>query len=136
MVMPRGRVVAGIDIGTDKICTVIAGQAEETGKLHVIGVASQPSNGLRKSQIVDLEDTIASITESVEAAERMAGITISEAYVSISGAHIKSQNSKGVVAVAQPEGEITATDIDRCIDAARALSLPSSADILHVIPRP
>ncbi|OGV91103.1 cell division protein FtsA [Microgenomates group bacterium RIFCSPHIGHO2_01_FULL_45_11] len=133
--MPRGRVVAGIDIGTDKICTVIAGQAEETGKLHVIGVASQPSNGIRKSQIVDLEDTIAAITESVEAAERMAGYTLNEAFVSISGPHVKSQNSKGVVAVAEPQGEIEQADIERVIEAARALSLPSAEEIIHVIPR-
>lgn len=133
--MSRSKVIAGIDVGTDKICTIITSISEESKKLHVIGVSSHPSNGIRKSQIVDLEDTINAITESVEAAERMAGYTISDAFVTIAGSHIKSQNSKGVVAVSQPEGEITATDIDRVIEAARALSLPSSEEILHVIPR-
>lgn len=133
--MSRSKVIAGIDVGTDKVCTIITSVSEESNKLHVIGVSSHPSNGIRKSQIVDLEDTINAITESVEAAERMAGYTISDAFITISGAHIKSQNSKGVVAVSEPEGEITSTDIDRVIEAARALSLPSSEEILHVIPR-
>ncbi|MFC1653940.1 cell division protein FtsA [Patescibacteria group bacterium] len=133
--MARGKVIAGIDVGTDKVCTIITTTSEESDKLHVIGVSAHPSSGIKKSQIVDLEDTINAITESVEAAERMAGLTISNAYISISGAHVGSQNSKGVVAVAQPEGEITNADIDRVIEAARALSLPSSEEILHVIPR-
>jgi cell division protein FtsA len=133
--MPRGQIMSGIDIGTDKICTVIAMIGEESGKTNVIGVASTPSRGIKKSQIVDLEEAIGAITDSVEAAERMAGLNISHAYVSVSGAHITSQNSKGVVAVAEPEGEITSADVERVIEAARAVSLPSSRDIMHVIPR-
>lgn len=133
--MARGNVIAGIDVGTDKVCTIITSVSNESKKLHVIGVSSHPSSGIRKSQIVDLEDTINAITESVESAERMAGYTVSNAFVSISGANIKSQNSKGVVAVSEPEGEISNEDIDRVIEAARALSLPSSEEIMHVIPR-
>ena len=132
--MAKGRILAGIDIGTSKVVTLIASQTE-TGKINVIGVASVPSRGLRKSQIVDIEEATESITESVEAAERMAGYSISQAFVSISGSHIESQNSKGVVAVAEPEGEITAVDVSRVIEAARAVSLPSAREILHVIPR-
>ena len=132
--MAKGRILAGIDIGTSKVVTLIGSQAE-TGRVHIIGVAAVPSKGLRKSQIVDIEEATESITESVEAAERMAGYSISQAFVSIGGAHIESQNSKGVVAVAEPEGEITATDVDRVIEAARAVSLPSAREILHVIPR-
>ena len=133
--MARGRVVAGIDVGTNKVCTIIASIDPETDKMNVVGVSAHPSAGLRKSQVVDLEDTIGAVTESVEAAERMAGYTIVDAFVSISGAHIQSQNSKGVVAVSEPEGEITPEDIERVIEAAKALSLPSSEDVLHVIPR-
>lgn len=133
--MGKGHIYAGIDIGTEKICTVIVNRSEESGNVNVIGVASVESKGLRKSQIVDLEETIASITECVEAAERMAGYNISEALVSVSGSHIESINSKGVVAVAEPEGEIKSTDVDRVIEAARAIALPSSREIIHVLPR-
>lgn len=132
--MAKGRILAGIDIGTSKVVTLIASQTE-TGKISCIGVAAVESRGLRKSQIVDIEEATDAITESVEAAERMAGYSISESFVSIGGAHIQSQNSKGVVAVAQPEDEITATDVDRVVEAARAVSLPSAREILHVIPR-
>lgn len=132
--MSKGKVLAGIDIGTTKVVTLIASQTE-TGKINVIGVSSLPTRGLRKSQIVDIEETVESITESVEAAERMAGYSIGNAFVSLSGAHIESQNSKGVVAVAEPEGEITPADVDRVIEAARAVSLPSAREIVHVIPR-
>ncbi|OGV97479.1 cell division protein FtsA [Microgenomates group bacterium RBG_16_45_19] len=133
--MAKGRLLAGIDIGTDKICTVIASQAETSGLTNVIGVATAQSQGLRKSQIVDLEETISAITDSVEAAERMAGYNLSSAFVSVSGVHIESQNSQGVVAVSEPEGEITPQDIDRVIEAARAVALPSSREVIHVIPR-
>lgn len=133
--MSKGRIIAGIDIGSNKICTIIASVSPETNRINVIGVSSQPSKGLRKSQIVDIEDAIAAITESVEAAERMAGFSLSSAYASISGSHIASQNSKGVVAVSEPEGEIIPIDVDRVIEAARAISLPASREILHVIPR-
>ncbi|MBI2009648.1 MAG: cell division protein FtsA [Candidatus Chisholmbacteria bacterium] len=131
--MAKGKVLAGIDVGTAKVCTIIAAAAE--GKINVMGVSSTPSKGLRKSQIVDIEDAIEAITESVEAAERMAGYNINSAFVSIGGAHIASQNSKGVVAVSEPEGEIINDDVLRVIEAARAISLASSREILHVIPR-
>ncbi|MFC1751290.1 cell division protein FtsA [Pseudomonadota bacterium] len=133
--MAKGQIIAGIDVGTDKVCTIIASVSPETENVNVIGVASHSSKGVRKSQIVDIEDAIGSITESVEAAERMAGYSVKNAYVSISGNHISSQNSKGVVAVAEPEGEIIPEDVSRVIEAARAVSLPASREVLHVIPR-
>jgi len=133
--MARGKIIAGIDVGTEKICTIIASQSEDMAKTNVIGVASTPSAGIKKSQIIDLEEAINAITDSVEAAERMAGLNINAAFVSVSGAHIDSQNSKGVVAVSEPEGEITPDDVDRVIEAARAVSLPSSREIIHVVPR-
>jgi cell division protein FtsA len=133
--MVKKRTIAGIDIGTDKVCTIIASINEENGDCNVIGVASTPSKGLRKSQIVDLEEAMGAITDSVEAAERMAGFNINEAFVSISGAHISSQNSKGVVAVSEPQGEISPVDVNRVIEAARAIALPSAREIIHVVPR-
>jgi cell division protein FtsA len=133
--MTKGKIIGGIDIGTSKVTTVIASRLEGADKINVIGVATYPSAGLRKSQIVDIEEAIGSITQSIEAAERMAGCALSKAFVSINGTHIQSQNSKGVVAVAEPEGEITMEDVSRVIEAARAISLPTSREILHVIPR-
>lgn len=133
--MSKGKIITGIDIGTDKICTVIALESLESSRMNVVGVASTPSLGVRKSQIVDLEEAIGAITDSVEAAERMAGVNINQAYISISGAHISSQNSKGVVAVSEPEGEIIPEDVQRVIDAASAVSLGSNREIIHVIPR-
>ena len=133
--MARGNIYAGIDIGTCKVTTILVSEEEETGKLRVVGVAIEESRGIRKSQVVDIEEAIEAITSSVEAAERMAGFSITHAYVSIGGSHIQSQNSKGVVAVANPGEEIVADDVSRVIEAARAVSLPSSREILHVIPR-
>lgn len=132
--MARDKVVTAIDVGSDKIATIIVSALKEE-KLSVIGVSTIHSRGLRKGQIVDIDETVAAISESVDAAERMAGVSIGSASVSVGGAHIQSQNSKGVVAVSQPEGEISASDISRVVEAAKAVSLPSSREILHVLPR-
>lgn len=133
--MAKQNILSAIDIGTEKICTLIASVSEDTGALQILGAANVPSKGLKKSQIVDLEDAIEAITKSLDAAERMAGFGISSAYVSISGKDLASQNSKGVVAVANPDGEITPDDVRRVIEAARAISLPSSREVIHVLPR-
>lgn len=133
--MSKNKIISAIDIGTTKVTTLIASVNEEEDKISIIGVASSDSKGLRKSQIVDIDEAIESITQSVESAERMAGYSISSSLTSISGAHIESVNSKGVVAVAQPDDEISDHDVNRVIEAARAVSLPSSREILHVIPR-
>ena len=133
--MPRSRVITAIDLGTDKCTTLIATLDEETNQLQVKGVAAIPSHGIRKSQIVDLEKAVTTMTESLDAAERMAGFDVKSAYVSVSGTHIKSQNSKGVVAVASPNQEITHQDVERVIEAARAISLPADRTVIHVIPR-
>ncbi|MDE2025954.1 MAG: cell division protein FtsA [Patescibacteria group bacterium] len=132
--MAEGKIVVGVDIGTSKIITVIA-KVDEESVINVLGVSEVKSAGIRKGQIVDIEDAVAAINTSLEAAERMAGYSISRVTVSIGGSHIESINSKGVVAVATPEGEITPNDLTRVIDAARAVSLPSSREIIHVLPR-
>lgn len=133
--MSRQNLIAGIDIGSSKITTIIVSPSQESDRLNVVGVSSTPSRGIKKSQVVDIEEAYRSISESVEAAERMAGYSINSVYISVSGEHIHSQNSKGVVAVGNPEGEITQDDVYRVIEAARAVSLPSSREIIHVIPR-
>ncbi|OGG02916.1 cell division protein FtsA, partial [Candidatus Gottesmanbacteria bacterium RBG_16_37_8] len=128
------RIIAGIDIGSSKVITIIA-SVPETGHLNIIGVATNHSRGIKKGQIVDIEDATQSVVQSLEAAERMAGYSISSAYFSIGGAHIASQNSHGVVAVAEPHKEITPDDVKRAVDAARAVSMASTREILHVLPR-
>lgn len=128
------KIIAGVDIGTTKITVIIASITEE-GLVNVMGVANVASRGIRKGQIVDIEDATSAIVESLEAAERMAGYSISSAYISVGGAHIMSQNSHGVVAVAEPQKEINQDDVNRAIEAAKALNLPSTREILHVLPR-
>lgn len=133
--MQRDKIIVGIDIGTSKIATLIASYAMAEPEINIIGVSLTPSKGLRKGQIVDIDEAIGAITQSIEAAERMAGYSVSKAFVSVGGNHIASQNSHGVVAVAEPEKEIIQSDVSRVIDAAKAVSLSSSREILHVLPR-
>lgn len=133
--MSKKSIVAAIDLGTDKCVTLVAALSEETHKPQIIGFAAVRSRGLKKSAIINLEEVSAALTESLDAAERMASVQISEAFVSISGLHIRSQNSKGVVAVSTPTGEITREDVEKVIEAARAVTLPNDRQIIHVVPR-
>lgn len=136
--MAKDRIICGIDVGSSKIATLIASVDEINPgnvRINLIGVSSTVSRGVRKNQVVDIEEAVKAITESVEAAERMAGYSISSAFVSLGGPQIESVNQHAVVAVSEPEGEIKASDIQRVNDAARALPLQSSKEILHVIPR-
>jgi cell division protein FtsA len=130
--MTEGKIVVGVDIGTSKIITIIT-KVDEV--VNVLGVSEVPSVGIKKGQIVNIEEAVLAINSSIEAAERMAGVSVSRIIASVGGGSIESQNSRGVVAVAQPEGEITDTDVARVIDAAKAVSLPSTREILHVLPR-
>ncbi len=132
--MARDRTIASIDIGSSKIVTLIGSMTEDAGA-RVIGVATVPARGLRKSQVVNIEEATEAVSLSLESAERMAGTSVGRAYLSVGGSHIASLNSHGVVAVAEPEKEITNNDVRRAIDAAKAVSLPSSREILHVLPR-
>jgi len=127
--------ISVVDLGSSKITCVIATRGEEDTTLRVVGVSSVASRGIRKSQIVDIEDAIEAVTESVESAERMAGLSIKDVSISVSGIHIESQNSKGLVAVQDQGGEITSEDVARVVEAAKAVPLPTAREILHVIPR-
>jgi cell division protein FtsA len=133
--MQRTSTISVIDLGTDKCVTLIGAVDPDTKNIQVLGVAAVPSKGMRKSQIVDLEDVLESMTLSVDAAERMAGCEAKSVTVSVGGSHILSQNSKGVVAVAAPTQEITPDDVERVLEAARAISLPTAREIIHVVPR-
>jgi len=131
--MSQRNVIVGIDVGSTKIATTI-GHMQENG-IDIIGVGYAHSNGLRKGMVVDIEETVSSISASLEEAERMSGLPVTEAVVSIGGIHIQSSASKGVIAVSSPNGEITDNDILRVLDAARAVSVPPNREILHALPR-
>lgn len=133
--MTRNRIITAIDVGTDKCVTLIASVEEPNNSLRVMGVSAVHSRGMKRSQIIDLEKVLETITESLDGAERMAGVEVKSAFVSISGTHLASLNSKGVVAVASPNKEISPDDVERVIEAARAISLSSDREIIHVIPK-
>lgn len=134
--MAKQQIIAGIDIGSSKIATIIGSLSDqEDEKIKIVGSSSVPSRGVRKGQIVDIEDSAEAVVAAVEAAERMAGYNLTRVLVAAGGPHVSSQNSKGVVAVAEPEGEIAEEDSRRVIEAAQAISLPSTREIIHVIPR-
>lgn len=129
----QSKVVVGADIGTSKIATVISQIQDE--EINVLGVSEFASRGIRKGQIVDIEEAASALNSSLNTAERMAGYSIDKVFCSISGVNIESINSKGIVAVNNPEGEITSQDVERVLQAAGAISLPSTKSIIHVIPR-
>lgn len=131
--MNDGKILVAIDVGTYKIVTVIAKVVENV--VSVLGVSEVKSQGIRKGQVVDIEEAVHAINSSLEAAERMAGYSASHVLVSLGGSQIDCQNSRGVVAVATPNGEISENDLQRVIDAAKAISIPSTRDIIHVLPR-
>lgn len=128
------RIVTAIDVGSSKVTTVIAAIEEGEQRPTVIGVYTHPSTGIKKGVIVNIEEATNSISESITAAERMAGVTVSEVYVTINGEQITSINNKGVVAVAAGN-EITIEDTMRAIENAKTLSLPPSINPIHIIPR-
>lgn len=132
--MARDHVIAAVDVGTSKITTLISTLNEE-GTVNILGVSTIPSRGLRKGQVVNIEEATSVISTSLESAERMAGTTVASAYVSVGGNHIASLNSHGVVAVSEPDKEISQADVKRVIEAAKAVQLPSSREILHVLAR-
>ena len=128
------RTFTGLDIGTTKISCIIADQSA-TGELRIIGIGNAPSEGLRRGAVVDLEKTVASITRAVEEAERMAGVQAKGVHAGIAGDHIRSLNSRGVVAVSRKDNEIAPADVSRVIEAAKAIAIPTDREIIHVIPQ-
>lgn len=133
--MQHFKIINCLDIGTSKI-TAITGQfPENESKINIVGVASIPAVGFKKGQIINLEQASKTITDCIESTERMAGFQINHAYICLTAPHLESINSKGVTAVSGSNGEITPADIDRAVEAAKAISLPVSKEIIHVIPR-
>ena len=136
--MAKEDIIVGIDVGSGFVRTVVArAQEDEEGarSLHVVGVGESASSGLRRGVIVDIEEAVSAISESLEAAERTSGVAIERAFVSASGTHVQSQTSKGVIAVSRADNEITEDDVQRVIDAASTVSVPPNQEILHVVPQ-
>lgn len=133
--MSRIRILASLDIGSSKIRTVVGTIDEKTQMPNVIGVGIAPSTGIRKGQVIDVEETINNITASLEDAERMAGEPIHHVFLGISGNHIESFNSKGVIAISHQGNEIVEEDIDRVLEAAQAVAIPNNRRILRIIPK-
>lgn len=133
--MPQSKVINIIDIGTFKITTLIGQYFESEKKVNIIGASSTSALGFKKGQIINLDQASKTITDSVESAERMAGVQINQAFISLTSPHFESLNSKGVTAVSSPNGEISEIDITRSLEAAKAITLPNNKEIVHVIPR-
>ncbi|MFH1536510.1 MAG: cell division protein FtsA [Patescibacteria group bacterium] len=132
--MAKEDIITGLDIGSTTI-RVAVGQVGNSGEVNIIGASEHPSEGISKGVVTSIEDAVSSISGALEKAERMTGIPIEHALVSVSGAHVISQDSHGVVAVAKADGEIKEDDVERVIEAAQTVATPPNHEILHVIPR-
>ncbi len=132
--MPKNNYIVGLDIGTKKTAAII-GEITEDKKIEIIGIGTTDSRGLRKGVVVNLEATVSAIKKAQEEAELMAGVEIDSAFVGISGAHIKSFNSRGVIAVSGKNKEINPEDIERVIDQSKTVSIPPDREIIHIIPQ-
>ena len=130
----KERYLVGLDVGTSKV-TAVVGEMMDDGGLDIIGIGMAESRGIKRGLVVNLEAAVESIKRAIEEAELMAGIEIDSVHLALSGAHVKGFNSRGVVAVAGKNREITREDVRRAIDAAKAVSLPSGREILHVLPQ-
>ncbi|MBD3165861.1 cell division protein FtsA [bacterium] len=137
--MPAEEIIVGVDIGSTKVTTVIA-EVSEDGEAAVLGVGHRPSPGMKRGTVVNIEKTVDAVRESVAEAEEQASVKVHSVYVGIAGDHIRSINSKGVIAVPRTNtqdrtGVITRADVDRVIEAAKAFTLPMEREILHVLPQ-
>jgi cell division protein FtsA len=130
-----GFIITGLDVGTSCIRTVAAKTRADQSKPQIIGIGKVPSFGLRRGMVVDIEEVSKGIKQSIEEAERTAGLPIDRLYVSIGGEHITSRVSKGVVAVSRADGQVSEEDALRAVGAASTISIPQNREILHVIPR-
>jgi cell division protein FtsA len=128
------RTIVGIDVGTTKICTLV-GEVHEDQALRIIGVGVTPSRGLRKGVVVNVHEATEAINTSIRRAERVSGYEIASAYVGVGGGYISAINSRGVVGVSRGDRGITESDIERALDAARAIAIPYNREIIHTIPR-
>ncbi|MDX2412655.1 MAG: cell division protein FtsA [Woeseiaceae bacterium] len=124
--------IVGLDVGTSKVVAIV-GEINDEGGIEVVGIGTHPSRGIKKGVVVNIESTVHSIQRAVEEAELMAGCDIHSVYTGIAGSHVRSLNSHGIVAIR--DKEVSASDVDRVIDAARAVAIPADQKILHILPQ-
>jgi cell division protein FtsA len=124
--------IVGLDIGTSKLVAIV-GEVNDNGQIEIIGIGSHASRGMKKGVVVNIESTVQSIQRAVEEAELMAGCQIHSVYTGIAGSHVKSLNSHGIVAI--KDREVMPSDVDRVIDAARAVAIPADQRVLHILPQ-
>src|SRR3954467_6174118 len=117
----KAELIVGLDIGTTKICAIV-GEVTASGEVDIVGIGTHPSKGLRKGVVINIESTVNSIKQAIREAELMAGCEIHNVYAGIAGGHIRGMNSHGIVAV--KDKEVSQADVDRVIDAARAIAIP------------
>ncbi len=129
-----GEIITGLDIGTTKIAVVVA-EPSETGSFKILGIGSAPAEGMKKGTVVNFEKAVDSIRQALDDAEAVSGRKIESAYIGISGEHIKSINSRGVVAIGKAGSEIIPSDVERALEAARAVTIPADREIIHLLPQ-
>jgi cell division protein FtsA len=135
MTRTRGKdLIVGLDVGTTKVCAIIA-EAGASGGLDILGVGTAVSRGLRRGVVVNIDSTVEAIKQAVAEAEQAAGVEVSAVYAGVAGGHIRGVNSRGVVAVAGKDREVTPADVARAVEAARAINLPQDREIIHVLPQ-
>jgi len=132
--LEREAVLVGIDVGTSKV-VVLIGELTRDGSLTIIGKGAPPSAGLKKGVVINIDQTVSSISTAREQAERLSGYRVESAIVGVGGNHVESQNSRGAVAVSGPRREVSVEDIERATEVARAVTIPSNREVLHVLPR-
>lgn len=134
--MAKEEFICGIDIGSAMVRVAIGQRPQpDADATHIVGAAEQPAEGVSKGSIASIEDTVSSVSQALEQAERMTGIPVEHAFVGVNGTHVVSQDSHGVIAVAKSDGEIREEDVSRVIEAAQAVATPANYEILHVLPR-
>ncbi|MCD6299840.1 MAG: cell division protein FtsA, partial [Dehalococcoidales bacterium] len=132
--MKKRTTVAAIDVGTTKVCTVIADVADE-GMMRVVGVGITPSRGLHKGLVININDAKESIRESVRKAEQACNYRVESAYVGVTGRHVSSLNNRGVVAITRNDRLVRSDDLRRVLASAQSVKVASDRKLLHVIPR-
>ena len=132
--MEREAVLVGIDVGTSKVCALI-GEVAGDGSLTIVGKGVVPASGLKKAVVVNIDQTVRSISGAVDQAERISGYQIDRAFVGVGGQHMESQNSRGTVLVSGHHREVTSEDVERAMEVARAGTVPAGREVLHVLPR-
>ena len=133
--MANGKIITGIDIGSSRVRVVVGATDKESKSVHILGIGMAESQGIRRGMISDLDQAVSDISTALDDAERMAGEPIHRAFVSSSGSHIETYDSRGVIAINGNNAEITQDDVDRVLDAAKAVSLPANREILRIIPK-